>query len=39
VAPGKYRLIAGLYNPATQQRLLTDSGADFVELTTVVLAP
>jgi len=39
VSPGKYRLIVGLYNPVTQQRLLTGSGTDFVELTTVTLEP
>ncbi|MCK6625601.1 MAG: glycosyltransferase family 39 protein [Anaerolineae bacterium] len=35
--PGEYRLIVGLYDPATQQRLLTTSGADFVELTRVTI--
>ncbi|GIK36695.1 MAG: hypothetical protein BroJett011_05280 [Chloroflexota bacterium] len=37
VPPGEYRLIVGLYNPASQQRLLTVSGADFVELTRVTV--
>lgn len=32
VAPGPYRLIAGLYDPTTGQRLTTESGADFVTL-------
>lgn len=35
VPPGEYRLIVGLYNPASGQRLVTPTGADFVELTTV----
>jgi hypothetical protein len=35
VPAGEYRLIVGLYNPTTQQRLLTTTGADFVELTRV----
>jgi hypothetical protein len=35
VPPGEYRLIVGLYDPASQQRLLTASGTDFVELTRV----
>ncbi len=30
--PGQYRLIAGLYDPATGQRLPTSSTSDFVEL-------
>jgi hypothetical protein len=30
--PGDYRLITGLYNPATGQRLATGEGTDFVEL-------
>ncbi len=37
VAPGDYRLIIGLYDPATGQRLTTPAGADFVELTRVVI--
>jgi hypothetical protein len=32
---GEYRLIVGLYDQTTQQRLLTATGADFVELTKV----
>ena len=36
-SPGDYRLIIGLYDPATGQRLVTSTGADFVELTTVVI--
>ncbi len=35
--PGDYRLIAGLYDPVTGQRLLTASGADFVELPPVTV--
>jgi hypothetical protein len=35
VPAGEYQLIVGLYNPATQQRLLTANGADFVQLTRV----
>jgi hypothetical protein len=34
---GDYRLIAGLYNPATGQRLSVDQGEDFVELGRVTL--
>jgi hypothetical protein len=30
--PGVYRLIAGLYNPLTSERLSLASGGDFVEL-------
>ena len=30
--PGSYRLIAGLYDPATGQRLAVSSGTDFVDL-------
>ena len=37
VPAGEYRLIVGLYNPDTQQRLATEKGRDFVELTTVAL--
>ncbi len=37
VQPGQYRLIVGLYHPITQQRLVTLDGADFVELTKVVI--
>jgi hypothetical protein len=37
VPAGDYRLIAGLYDPTTQQRLPTTSGADFIELTTVTI--
>ncbi len=32
VSPGDYRLIIGLYDPATGQRLTTPAGADFIEL-------
>jgi hypothetical protein len=39
IASGEYRLIVGLYHPATQQRLVSESGNDFVELTTVTLGP
>jgi hypothetical protein len=35
VPAGEYRLIVGLYDPATQQRLLTAGGTDFVELARV----
>jgi len=35
VPSGEYHLIVGLYDPLTQQRLVTDQGADFVELTVV----
>jgi hypothetical protein len=31
--PGTLRLIAGLYDPATGQRLLTPEGADAIQLT------
>jgi hypothetical protein len=34
---GEYRLVVGLYDPITQQRLLTPTGADFVELTQVTI--
>jgi hypothetical protein len=32
LSPGDYRLIAGLYHPASGQRLLLDDGHDFLEL-------
>jgi len=35
--PGEYQLIAGLYDPATGQRLLTAAGADYIELTKVTI--
>jgi hypothetical protein len=35
VPAGEYRLIIGMYDPVTQQRLLTPTGADFIELTRV----
>jgi hypothetical protein len=35
--PGQYRLITGLYHPATGQRLSTDSNLDFVDLTPVTV--
>ncbi len=35
--PGQYRLITGLYHPATGQRLPTDSNLDFVDLTPVTV--
>ena len=38
VVPGDYQLIIGLYDPATQQRLTTSNGADFVELTKLQIA-
>ncbi|MFN8460103.1 MAG: hypothetical protein U0401_36540, partial [Anaerolineae bacterium] len=37
VPPGEYRLVVGLYDSATQQRLLTPTGANFIELTRVQL--
>jgi hypothetical protein len=37
--PGDYRLIAGLYQPASGQRLTIVNGADFVELGTVAVEP
>ncbi len=33
--PGTLRLIAGMYDPATGQRLLTPDGADAIQLTTL----
>lgn len=35
--PGNYRLITGLYDPATGQRLPVNDGADFVELGDVTI--
>ena len=35
VPPGDYRLIVGLYDPATRQRLATTAGADFALLATI----
>ena len=32
LAPGEYRLIAGMYDPNTGQRLPIATGGDFVEL-------
>jgi hypothetical protein len=37
LAPGNYRLITGLYDPTTGQRLITDSAADSVELGRIVI--
>lgn len=37
VSPGEYRLVVGLYDPGTQQRLTIESGANFFELTTIVI--
>ena len=37
VAPGEYRLIIGLYDPVSGQRLTTTTGADFMELTTITI--
>jgi hypothetical protein len=37
LAPGNYRLIGGLYDPTTGQRLMTDSAADSVELGPIVI--
>ncbi len=36
--PGDYRLIAGWFNPATGQRLPTDSGPDFADLGVVTIS-
>ena len=36
--PGTYRLVVGLYHPDTLGRLSTDSGVDFVEVGTMVVA-
>jgi hypothetical protein len=36
--PGTYRLIAGLYHTDTLKRSLTQTGADFVEIGTVIVA-
>ncbi|MBN1991156.1 MAG: hypothetical protein JW953_00520 [Anaerolineae bacterium] len=35
--PGPYRLVVGLYHRDTQQRLPTQTGADFVEIGTVIV--
>jgi hypothetical protein len=35
--PGEYRIIAGLYDSATGQRLLSSDGGDFVELETLTV--
>jgi hypothetical protein len=37
VAPGQYRLIVGLYDPVTQERLIGEDGSDFVELTEITV--
>jgi hypothetical protein len=37
IPPGEYQLIAGLYDPASGQRLLTPAGADYIELTRVTI--
>ncbi|MDX1523481.1 MAG: hypothetical protein R3264_17780, partial [Anaerolineae bacterium] len=37
IAPGPYQLIVGLYDSATQKRLVTPQGADFITLTTVTI--
>lgn len=37
ISPGDYQLIAGLYNPASGERLLTETGQDFVDLGDVVV--
>lgn len=37
IPPGEYRLIVGLYDPVTQQRLRTTAATDFIELTRVQL--
>jgi hypothetical protein len=38
VDPGQYRLIVGLYDSVTQERLTTGDGADFVELSTITVS-
>jgi hypothetical protein len=35
--PGDYRLIAGMYNAASGQRLAVDRGGDFVEIGRIAL--
>jgi hypothetical protein len=35
--PGTYRLIVGLYDPMTQERMRTGGGMDFAELTTITV--
>jgi hypothetical protein len=37
IPPGEYQLIAGLYDPATGQRLLTDTSANYIELTRITI--
>lgn len=37
VPPGEYRLVVGWYDPASQQRLPSSSGAGFVELTRLTI--
>jgi hypothetical protein len=38
VAPGNYRLIVGLYDSVTRERLTTGDGANFVELSPVAVS-
>jgi hypothetical protein len=35
--PGDYRLIVGMYNPTTGERVTTAGGADFIEVGTVTV--
>jgi hypothetical protein len=37
LAPGAYRLIAGMYDPATGQRMPVSTGGDFIDLGTVTI--
>ena len=37
ISPGNYTLITGLYEPVSGYRLTTNSGANFVELSTITI--
>jgi hypothetical protein len=37
VTPGEYRLIVGLYEATSQQRMVTATGTNFIELTRVII--
>jgi hypothetical protein len=37
LVPGNYRLIAGLYNPASGARLAVPTGGDFIELAKITI--
>jgi hypothetical protein len=39
LAPGNYRLIAGLYDPNDGSRLATTTGSDFIDLGIVTVEP